>query len=114
MESGVKKKIPVITPFINFFKNFHKRFKEGSLGTKLSHFIMGSGNFYHKQYIKGAIYLLLQIGFILFMVLCPVVKSSSDIPLGYKAIVNLKDLGKTDGFLDPILDVAANGVLMLL
>lgn len=114
MENGVKRKIPVITPFVNFFKNFHKRFKEGSLGTKLSHFVMGSGNFYHKQYIKGALYLVLQIAFILFMVLCPVIKSSSDIPLGYKAILNLKDLGKTDEILDPIFDVAANGVLMLL
>ena len=114
MENVAKRKIPVITPLINFFKNFHKRFKEGSLGTKLSHFVMGSGNFYHKQYVKGALYLVLQVAFILFMVLCPVIKSSSDIPLGYKAILNLKDLGKTDEFLDPIFDVAANGVLMLL
>lgn len=114
MESGVKKKIPVITPFINFFKNFHKRFKEGSLGTKLSHFIMGSGSFYHKQYIKAALYFILQVGFILFMVLCPEIKSSGTISLGYKAIVNLKDLGKSDVILDPIFDVAANGVLILL
>ena len=47
-----------------FFINFHKRFVDGSIGTKLSHFFIGAGNFYHKQYVKGAIYLLLQIGFI--------------------------------------------------
>ena len=54
---------------VSGFKNFGLRFKNGSLGTKMSHFIMGSGNFYHKRYIKGVLYLLIQIGFILIMVL---------------------------------------------
>ena len=30
--------------FLNFFKNFNHRFIKGSVGTKLSHFIMGIGN----------------------------------------------------------------------
>ena len=40
----------------NRFSNFRKRFEDGSLGTKLAHFIFGAGNFYHKQYVKGAIF----------------------------------------------------------
>lgn len=71
METTIKRKIPVISPMLNFFKTFHQRFVKGSWGTKLSHFIMGSGNFYRKQYIKGALFLLLQVGFILFMVISP-------------------------------------------
>ena len=50
--------------FKNFFVNFGKRFQEGSIGTKLSHFIMGAGNFYHHQWVKGSLYLAFQILFI--------------------------------------------------
>ena len=104
METTKKRKIPVISPILNFFVNFHKRFMDGSIGTKLSHFIMGAGNFYHKQYIKGAIYLLLQVLFVLVMVLCPGVKTAvPEIPgmegmfegesnithFGYKSLVEL-------------------------
>ena len=48
-------------PVRKFFSRLSKRFVDGSLGTKLSHFIFGAGNFYHKQYVKGAIFLLLQV-----------------------------------------------------
>ena len=65
---------------IDFFKEFGRRFVDGSVGTKLSHFIFGAGNFYHKQFIKGTIFLLLQVGIILFMVLCPEVNHT---PYGY-------------------------------
>ena len=67
----------------NWFVNFGKRFAEGSIGTKLSHFIMGAGNFYHHQWIKGSLYLAFQILFILFMVLCPEVNGT---PYGYRAL----------------------------
>ena len=80
--------------FVNQFVKFGTRFKEGSLGTKMSHFIMGSGNFYHKRITKGIIYLLLQIGFILVMVLNPKVNNT---PIGYKAIVNFFTLGTNEG-----------------
>ena len=83
----------------DFFSNFHKRFVDGSVGTKLSHFIFGAGNFYHKQFIKGAIYLVLQIAFILFMVLCPSVNGEH---YGWKALVNLKLGGSEGGEFDPI------------
>ena len=54
-------KLDILEPLRERISNFGKRFADGSLGTKLSHFIFGAGNFYHKQYIKGAIFLLLQI-----------------------------------------------------
>ncbi len=74
-----------------FFVNFGKRFADGSIGTKLSHFIMGAGNIYRGQFIKGFIFLALQVLFILFMVLCPTVVGPNGIrvPMGYKALVNL-------------------------
>ena len=68
------------------FSNFGKRFADGSLGTKLSHFIFGAGNFYHKQYIKGLLFLLLQVGILAFMILCPTINGT---PYGWKALRNL-------------------------
>ena len=75
----------------NWFINFGKRFADGSIGTKISHFILGAGNLYHGQIIKGIIYLVLQIGFVLFMVLCPTITGPNGIlvPMGYKALINL-------------------------
>ena len=72
------------------FRYFGERFSDGSVGTKLSHFIMGAGNFSHKQIAKGIIFFLVEVVFILFMVLCPSVNGT---PLGYKALINLGDLG---------------------
>ncbi len=40
---------------------------QGSIWTRLSFFIMGAGCIRYKQYIRGILYLLLQIGFILFI-----------------------------------------------
>jgi len=93
---------------VSGFKNFGLRFKNGSIGTKMSHFIMGSGNFYHKRYAKGALYLLIQIGFILIMVLNPEVNKT---PIGAKAIVNFFTLGTQEGGLFGYTD---NSMLMLL
>ena len=39
----------------------------GSVGTKLSFFILGAGNIARKQIIKGLIYLAMEIGFIFYM-----------------------------------------------
>jgi arabinogalactan oligomer/maltooligosaccharide transport system permease protein len=90
------------------FADFFDRFKNGNAAVKVSHFIMGFGNFYHKQIIKGAIYLLLQAGFILLMVLCPQV---NDTPLGYKALINFTTLGTEEG---DIFTKADDSMLMLL
>lgn len=98
-----------------FFKNFHKRFVDGSIGTKLSHFFIGAGNFYHKQYVKGAIYLLLQIGFIALFILNPQVNGT---PIGFKALPNLITLGTHQGGFDPENPFISlpydNSILMLL
>ena len=77
--------------FVKFFVDFGKRFAEGSVGTKISHFIMGAGNLFHGQIIKGLLYLALQIGFILYMVLCPSVVGPNKVrvPTGYKSLINL-------------------------
>ncbi|MBR3036796.1 MAG: sugar ABC transporter permease [Lachnospiraceae bacterium] len=68
------------------FSNFGKRFTDGSLGTKLSHFIFGAGNIYNGQYIKGLIFLLLQVGILALMILCPSINGT---PYGWKALANL-------------------------
>ncbi len=81
------------------FSDFGKRFVDGSLGTKLSHFIFGAGNFYHGQYIKGLLFLLIQVGILALMILCPSVNNT---PYGWKALRNL-DLQHVDpgGRFDP-------------
>ncbi len=76
------------------FSNFGKRFADGSLGTKLSHFIFGAGNIYHKQYIKGFLFFLLQVAIIAFMVFCP---SINDTPYGWKALKNLSLKNVSEG-----------------
>ena len=78
----------------NVFVKFGKRFKDGSTATKVSHIIMGAGNFARKQYIKGAIFLSLQILFIAFMVTSP---TNTNTPLGGKAIANFFSLGDYHG-----------------
>ena len=98
------------------FREFHERFVDGSVGTKLSHFIMGSGNFYHKQICKGILFLVFQLLFIAFMALSPAI---NDTPLGGQALVNLVTLGKHDvaGGIDPTTHRPVkidNSMLMLL
>ena len=78
----------------NAFVRFGKRFMDGSIWTKLSHFIMGAGNFARKQYLKGFLFLSIQIIFILFMVASP---SSSGTHLGAKAIGGFFSLGEFEG-----------------
>jgi len=90
----------LFAPIGKWFSNFGKRFADGSIGTKLSHFIFGAGNFYHKQYIKGALFLILQVAIICFMVFCPTINGT---PYGYKALANLslKNVSEGGDF-DPI------------
>lgn len=75
-------------------KRFHKRFVECNIWTKMSHFIMGSGNFARKQYAKGALFLIIQIVFIVFMIVSPTVNNT---PIGAKAIPNFFTLGEEVG-----------------
>lgn len=48
--------------------SFANAVTEGDSMTKLSMVIMGAGHFKHKQFIKGALFLLFELAFILFMV----------------------------------------------
>ena len=68
------------------FSDFGKRFSDGSPGTKLSHLIFGAGNFYHKQYVKGFLFLLVQAAILFVMIFCP---SINNTPYGWKALKNL-------------------------
>lgn len=90
----------------NFFVDFGHRFMDGSIGTKISHVILGAGNLYHRQWIKGSIYLVLQILFYLFMISCPVINNT---PFGYKALINLQLGGNEGGAFDPVTGTVAQG-----
>ena len=116
---SLAKKTGFITRFLAFFKTLgtkikksflklYNRFKDGSIGTKLSHLIMGAGNIYHKQYLKGIIYFLLQVGFLTVFITSPEVNST---PLGFKSITNFITLGTVEG---DIFTPADNSMLMLL
>lgn len=89
-----KKKKKSGKSFFQPVKDFFRCFKDGSIGTKLSFFIFGSGAFYHKQIIKGIILLVLQLAIIAFMVFCPEVNGT---PYGWKALVNLGLTNTTEG-----------------
>ena len=96
-----------------------KRFAEGSIGTKLSHFIFGAGNLYRGQIIKGLIYLLIQAGLITLFITCPEVIGPNNVkvPLGYKALLNLVLQGHEAQFnpADPANPIpASSSQLMLL
>jgi arabinogalactan oligomer/maltooligosaccharide transport system permease protein len=90
------------------FRIFFNRFAKGGPAVKISHLIMGFGNFYYKQFIKGLSYLALEAAFIMLMVFCPQV---NDTPLGYKALINFITLGTEPG---DLFTKADDSMLMLL
>lgn len=51
----------------NGFKNFGTRFAKGDIGTKLSYIIMGAGNMLHGQIGKGIVFLLVEIGYFVYL-----------------------------------------------
>lgn len=77
-----------------FFVNFGKRFKNSSIHTKIGHVVMGYGNFVRKQFVKGFLFLAIQVLFILFMIASPKVNG---VPLGGESIVNFFTLGEEEG-----------------
>lgn len=106
------------------WKGFLERFKDGDLGVKLSHVFMGAGNIYHKQFVKGLIFLVIQVGFLVVFFLNPILGrtyashpiageyiSDQGTPIGYQSIINLFTLGTNEGSL---LEAADNSMLMLL
>ena len=69
-----------------FFQNYYKIFVDGSIGTKLSFLVFGAGNLYHKQFVKGFVFLALQVLFWVFMIASPVVNGT---PYGIEGLKNL-------------------------
>lgn len=60
-----------MSPFvviIDSLKSFLKIFKVGDLNTRLSFFIMGFSNLVNKQIVKGLLYLVTQVAFLIFMI----------------------------------------------
>ena len=51
------------------FKNFVRFFKEGDVYTRLSYFIMGFGQFFRKQPLRGILFMVFQLVFTLYMLL---------------------------------------------
>jgi arabinogalactan oligomer/maltooligosaccharide transport system permease protein len=94
----------IISPLISFLNNF----KNGSVSTKISYFIMGYGNLSRKQYFKGIIFLFFQTLLISILVFSPEVNST---PVGLKSIANFISLGTNEG---DIFTAADNSMLMLL
>ncbi len=103
--SGLKKLWQAIK---GFFINVYERFAKGSVFTKISHGIMGFGNFTRKQYTKGFMFLGIEVLFILYMVLSPKLNGT---PFGAKSLANLMTLGTNAG---DIFTAADNSLLMLL
>ena len=52
----------------NWFKSLWRIVKEGNWKTRMSFVVMGFGCFAYGQWLRGALYLLLEVGFVLFMV----------------------------------------------
>ena len=97
-----------------FFRCLGTRFTDGSVGTKISHLIMGVGNLCNGQIVKGILFFLCQLAFLAFMILCPEVNGT---PLGGKALANLITLGTNPGGFDEIklkVIIGDNSMLMLL
>jgi arabinogalactan oligomer/maltooligosaccharide transport system permease protein len=106
----------ILKTFVNFlmkvfiisFINFYKNFKESSKQTKITHVIMGFGNFSRKQYVKGIIFIVLQTVLLFVLISSPEV---NDTPIGFKAIANFISLGTEEG---DIFTQTDNSMLMLL
>lgn len=52
----------------NFFVGLWNMMRKGDWKTRTSFLVMGFGCFMHKQFLRGALYLIFEVGFILFMV----------------------------------------------
>jgi arabinogalactan oligomer/maltooligosaccharide transport system permease protein len=87
---------------------FAKRFMDSSPLTKASHVIMGFGQIARKQFTKGIIYLLIQVGFLFLMITSPTVNQT---PIGFKALINLITLGTVEG---DVFTQTDNSMLMML
>lgn len=109
------KKLPFrIWGFLKFmgrsFRDFGINFMEGNISVKLSYLFMGAGNIGAKQYVKGLIYFLIEVFFVIYMVL-----------FGGSAIVGFITLGTVpqsssgvDEWGNPVTTHGDHSLLMLL
>ena len=67
---------------VGFFKEIWNIMRHGNFVTWMSFFVMGFGCFAYGQWLRGALYLVLEVGFILFMIFS-----------GGNALVKFTDLG---------------------
>ncbi len=114
-ENNADKKNRFLSALHNFynritrgFKGFINRFKDSSTPTKISHIIMGYGNIARRQIIKGLLFFLIEVSFLLIMIFSPEINST---PIGGKAIINFFTLGTEEG---NIFTPTDNSMLMLL
>ena len=106
---NIKDKIKCLAKNIkNKFILFWQNFKKAHINTKVSYFIMGYANLAKKQIVKGLIYLISELFFLFVFIFSPKVKGTN---LGFKAILNLFNLGTNEG---TIFIEADNSLLMLL
>ena len=98
----------------NSFYNFGKRFKDGDIVTKLSYVIMGLGNAVKGQVIKGALFLVTEIAYILYMVNFGWQYLSEMLTLGtqHRRIIEMVDTGATRT--SATLVTASNSMLIML
>lgn len=108
MDNAKKKKTNFFVKIGHSFRDFFLRFKNGSVYTKVSYFIMGFGNVTRGQIWKGLLFFIIEVLFIIFMVACPKVNNT---PFGYKAFINLITLGTNAG---SVFVTGDNSILMLL
>ena len=47
--------------------HYFATFKHGDVFTRLAYVLMGAGHFGHRQFVKGTLYLISEIGFLLFL-----------------------------------------------
>jgi arabinogalactan oligomer/maltooligosaccharide transport system permease protein len=87
------------------FVKLVKRFIDGSLWTKLSHLVMGIGNFARGQIGKGIVFLLIEVLFIVYMIASPTLNG---VPAGAKAIGNFFSLGHDHGMQVSREDISDN------
>lgn len=97
--------------FLKIWSRLTFKFKNGSIHTKISHFVMGYGNFARKQIAKGLIFLGVQVVFLAMMFVSPMIPEAKATPLGFQALLNLRHLGTNPG--SPFIQ-GDNSLLMLL
>lgn len=101
----------------NAFKNYFTGFLRGHWSVRLSYVLMGTGNFFAGQRIKGFLFLTIEIAFAVFMVLFGGTALAGLVTLGTQAQSNgFDEFGNpiVDEWGNPLVIHGDNSLLMLL